>query len=137
MNHFKNNIVGAVSIFLMVVVLLPSTAMAISKARDIGAVDLKGTCSKGSPWTFKGGNTNNNGWLSVIYKINTGQVGQNWHIVMTDQGITQWDTLTTTANIDGLVAAQILHPNYPGVDNVVGHAENLDNGETCDIQANF
>ena len=107
---------------------LATSVAAPAYAKD-GRVVKRGACSSSSVWKLSVGP--DSGAIETEFEVDSNRVGQNWNVVITDNGVRVFaGSRTTTAPSGSFTVARRI-PNRSGIDHIVASAKNPATGETC------
>lgn len=91
-----------------------------------GRVEKRGSCSPSGSWKLKAGPEN--GKIEIEYEVHA-RSGQNWKVVIKDNGVTRVNT--TKKTVAGVFHVRKVVTNLKGTDVITAKATNLVTGATC------
>jgi hypothetical protein len=98
-------------------------------------VTSRGVCSAASlsKLTLK----NDDGRIQAEFEVDSNRVGQQWNVVMKDNGVTVFSGARTTTAPSGSFSVERRIANRAGTDKIVASAKNAATGESCTATASI
>ena len=119
---------------LVALVALASTATAAGTKGGRGIVKT-GSCSANSNWKLKA--KNDDGRIETEFEVDSNRVGQQWNVVIKDNGVIVFSGSRTTQAPSGSFEVRRLIANRAGTDAIVASAKNPATGESCVARASI
>lgn len=118
----KGLVVSVLAVSMVLLSVVPSSA------RD-GDVRKSGSCSSGSSWKLK--LSPDNGRIEVEFEVDQNQNGQDWRVVMKNDGDVFFRGTRTTQAPSGSFQVRKFTDNGAGDDRIVARAVNVNSDEVC------
>ena len=98
-------------------------------------VTHRGTCTIAS--TSKLTVKHDNGRIETEFEVDSNRVGQQWNVVIKDNGVTVFTGTRTTTAPSGSFEVNRRIRNRAGTDTIVASAKNVRTGEHCTARASI
>ncbi len=95
----------------------------------------RGTCTRFS--TSKLAVQHEDGRIETEFEVDSNRVGQQWNVVIKDNGVIVFSGSRTTQAPSGSFEVERLIPNRAGTDAIVASAKNPTSGESCVARASI
>jgi hypothetical protein len=114
---------------------VPAYAKGGNSGGGNGDVRVAGKCTAASSSKLK--IKNDDGRIEAEFEVDSNRNGQQWNVVLTDNGVTVASGVGVTKAPSGSFEFERRIPNRAGTDTIVATAKNAASGESCTARASI